>query len=55
VKILKKITLTQTVLIILLLVVSGTLAAESSGVLTQTVVGPQGDVGPKGDTGPSGI
>jgi hypothetical protein len=33
----KKITLSKTVLIILLLVVSGTLAVVSSGVLTQTV------------------
>ena len=41
-------TLPQTILIISLLVVSGTLAAVSSGFLTQTVVGPQGDVGPKG-------
>lgn len=49
-----KSTLPQTILIISLLVVSGTLAAVSSGVLTQTVVGPQGDVGPKGDTGPVG-
>ena len=50
----KKITSSQTVFIILLLVVSGTLAVVSSGVLTQTVTGPQGDVGPKGDTGPAG-
>ncbi len=50
----KKITLSHTILIISLLVVSGTLAVVSSGVLTQTVVGPQGDVGPKGDTGSAG-
>ena len=46
--------LSKTVLIILLLVVSGVLGAVSSGVLTKSVVGPQGDVGSKGDTGPTG-
>ena len=51
----KKITLSKTVLIILLLVVSGTLAVVSSGVLTQTVAEPQGDVGPRGVRGPAGV
>ena len=50
----KKITLSQTAFIFLLLVVGGTLAVVSSGVLTETVAGPQGDVGPKGDIGPAG-
>jgi hypothetical protein len=46
--------LSKIVLIILLLVVSGVLGAVSSGVLTKTVVGPEGDIGPKGDTGATG-
>ncbi len=50
----RKIVLSKTALIILLLVTSGTLAAFTSGIMMHVVAGPQGDVGPKGDTGPVG-
>ena len=50
----RKIALSNTALIILLLVTSGTLAAVTSGVMMHVVAGPQGDVGPRGDTGPVG-
>jgi collagen type VII alpha len=50
----KKIIFSQTVLFILLLVISGTLAVVTSGLISQTVTGPQGDAGSKGDTGPRG-
>lgn len=50
----RKIVLSKTALIILLLVTSGTLAAVTSGVMMHVVTGPRGDVGPRGDTGPVG-
>jgi hypothetical protein len=46
--------LSKTTLIILLLIVSATVAVATSGVLIQTSPGPQSEVGPKGDTGPMG-
>jgi hypothetical protein len=52
--IMKKLVLSKTVLVILMLIVSGTLAAVTSGVMVQTVAGPQGDIGPKGETGLAG-
>ncbi len=50
----QKMILSNTVLAILLLITSGTLAVVTSGVMMQTVDAPHGDVGPKGDTGPAG-
>jgi hypothetical protein len=52
--IMKKLILSKTVLVILILITSGTLAVVTSGVIVQTVAKPQGDVGPKGDTGLTG-
>jgi hypothetical protein len=49
-----KIILSKTLLIIILLISSITLAAATASVLTKPVVGPQGNAGPKGDTGPAG-
>jgi hypothetical protein len=50
----KKLVLSKTVLLILMLIVSGTLAVVTSGVIVQTVAGPQGDIGPTGATGLAG-
>jgi hypothetical protein len=49
-----KIILSKTLLIIILLISSITLAAATASVLSKPVIGPQGNVGPKGDTGPAG-
>jgi hypothetical protein len=49
-----KIILSKTILIIILLISSITLAAATASVLTKPVIGPQGNVGPKGATGPAG-